>query len=118
MGTDLPLLALAALAAVMSTRHPLPQCAYLRRVVRLPTTTRTVVARMKPPGANSRSAPSEESLGRYFTQRPGRRGGVIPATKFGGSMAPFDPNSDGAGRKVIRAGSTPPCEGSAAPTGS
>ncbi|MFE9006726.1 aldo/keto reductase [Streptomyces sp. NPDC007875] len=46
---------------------------------------------------------SEETLGRYFAQRPGRRDRVVLATKFGGSMAADDPNSGGAGRKAIRA---------------
>ncbi|WP_413105703.1 aldo/keto reductase [Streptomyces sp. Inha503] len=46
---------------------------------------------------------SEETLGRYFAQRPGHRDRVVLATKFGGSMAPADPNSGGAGRKAIRA---------------
>ncbi|MFD8621122.1 aldo/keto reductase [Streptomyces sp. DSS69] len=46
---------------------------------------------------------SEETLGRYFAQRPGRRNEVVLATKFGGSMAHQDPNSGGAGRKAIRA---------------
>ncbi|WP_320783506.1 aldo/keto reductase [Streptomyces sp. CRN 30] len=46
---------------------------------------------------------SEETLGRYFAERPGRRDGVVLATKFGGNMAPSDPNSGGAGRKAIRA---------------
>ncbi|MCZ9348127.1 aldo/keto reductase [Streptomyces sp. TRM76130] len=46
---------------------------------------------------------SEETLGRYFTQRPGRRERVVLATKFGGNMAADDPNSGGAGRKAIRA---------------
>ncbi|MDX3377176.1 aldo/keto reductase [Streptomyces sp. ME02-6991-2A] len=46
---------------------------------------------------------SEDTLGRYFTQRPGRRDSVVLATKFGGNMASEDPNSGGAGRKAIRA---------------
>ncbi|MFE9686242.1 aldo/keto reductase [Streptomyces sp. NPDC006285] len=46
---------------------------------------------------------SEETLGRYFAQRPGRRDRVVLATKFGGNMAADDPNSGGAGRKAIRA---------------
>ncbi|MFE9825195.1 aldo/keto reductase [Streptomyces sp. NPDC005791] len=45
---------------------------------------------------------SEETLGRYFAQRPGRRDRVVLATKFGGSLAADDPNSGGAGRKAIR----------------
>ncbi|MFC8333368.1 aldo/keto reductase [Streptomyces olivaceus] len=46
---------------------------------------------------------SEETLGRYFARRPGRRDRMVLATKFGGSMAADDPNSGGAGRKAIRA---------------
>ncbi|AEM85943.1 aldo/keto reductase [Streptomyces violaceusniger] len=46
---------------------------------------------------------SEETLGRYFDQRPGARDRVVLATKFGGNMAADDPNSGGASRKAIRA---------------
>ncbi|MFF3444210.1 aldo/keto reductase [Streptosporangium sp. NPDC002721] len=46
---------------------------------------------------------SESTLGAYFGKRPGIRDQVVLATKFGGSMAPDDPNSGGAGRKAIRA---------------
>ncbi|MGN9787896.1 aldo/keto reductase [Nonomuraea sp. ZG12] len=46
---------------------------------------------------------SETTLGAYFGKRPGVRDRVVLATKFGGSMAPDDPNSGGAGRKAIRA---------------
>ncbi|MFS8198389.1 aldo/keto reductase [Streptomyces sp. CWNU-52B] len=46
---------------------------------------------------------SEETLGHYFGKRPGVRDRVVLATKFGGSLAPDDPNSGGAGRKAIRA---------------
>jgi aryl-alcohol dehydrogenase-like predicted oxidoreductase len=46
---------------------------------------------------------SEETLGRYFAVRPGRRDRVVLATKFTGSMDPKDPNSGGAGRKAVRA---------------
>ncbi|ONF73855.1 aldo/keto reductase [Amycolatopsis keratiniphila] len=45
---------------------------------------------------------SEETLGRYFAARPGRRDRMVLATKFTGSMNASDPNSGGAGRKAIR----------------
>ncbi|GAA2520757.1 aldo/keto reductase [Winogradskya humida] len=45
---------------------------------------------------------SEQTLGQYFTARPGRRDRMVLATKFAGSMDAADPNSGGAGRKAIR----------------
>jgi aryl-alcohol dehydrogenase-like predicted oxidoreductase len=44
---------------------------------------------------------SEQTLGDYFEQRPGRRNRVVLATKFGGTLHPSDPNAGGAGRKAI-----------------
>jgi aryl-alcohol dehydrogenase-like predicted oxidoreductase len=46
---------------------------------------------------------SEESLGQYFEQQPGRRDRLVLATKFGGTLYPSDPNGGGAGRKAIYA---------------
>ena len=46
---------------------------------------------------------SEETLGRYFDKRAGRRDRVVLATKFGGTLYPADPNGGGAGRKAIHA---------------
>ncbi|WP_156755647.1 aldo/keto reductase [Actinokineospora pegani] len=44
---------------------------------------------------------SEETLGAYFAQHPGRRDRVVLATKFGGTLFPDDPNAGGAGRKAV-----------------
>jgi aryl-alcohol dehydrogenase-like predicted oxidoreductase len=44
---------------------------------------------------------SEEVIGAYLAQRPGRRDRLVLASKFAGNLFPGDPNGGGAGRKAI-----------------
>jgi aryl-alcohol dehydrogenase-like predicted oxidoreductase len=44
---------------------------------------------------------SEEIIGDYFRNAPGKRDRIVLATKFGGNMHPGDANSGGANRKAV-----------------
>lgn len=44
---------------------------------------------------------SEEIIGQFLRNAPGKRDRIVLATKFGGNMLPGDPNSGGGNRKAI-----------------